>query len=987
MSETLPARNQPDSHHIDTPSLAMKYLNSRIEQMIDHYPDIHMVAEEAARAILRRLAGSTADPFQVYWHAFNHTHSSPRTYTGWEHYGTPEQSMNLVELVMRRFTITQQRNSDTLSQMGGFYTSDASAQMFNETNEVRLDPQRVLDEFWKLDFPKLYKVRLKTFWINQQSFCYLVTKVGLLVSAVSECQKQFLRMEDYLVLYEAVVNDVSTPFTPGKMRGDVMSYSNTEVTTFEYEGLHSTSALRFMTTEGRQILYCPDDEVPFVAFDTPEQLYLWVQRCVSDKSERERFMRKFVCLEHDQQAGWDVLDAKLAKLAVTRWDKKHNPFNTAPRRLDGYRFNYLADCMKTKMEQDARYLLMTNAKLTEALWIGYLDSFIKVYGGLSMLGWPIAAITVVAGASSVGLYVHKALYAVNARERREAIRGAALNTLNTVLTLPLLNDAMPEELEAIEDDPEAAAEIATNSLQPTAPQPAHDAQSIVASLRDAGDVASAQALDEMRPVVILASDLPTNETGALGSIYLRNGDEAYTLIAGVPYRVRYINSLKHWAVVDPMNPYAFDKLVPIALDTQGQWQVGNRLRLLGGGDAQPLDVWPLSRQTGMEPVALQPMETTVRVTVPLDNVERLLGSYMVRTRARGRLLAAYDVDKEAWRINHLGMHDFLWRAADGLWEFGTEEQWIKGSKSSPPARYTETMVLPPLPQPVIDAAAIPKLIHYIWVGDTLPNAAMIKNIIRNADKMKGYQSIIHVDLDQPGLVDELTEHFKSAANCTVKTLEDQPFFRAFRDNDTGKQYRLCRQGVARNYSAASDVVRYPLLDAYGGIYMDTDNSFKRALDNIDLLAAPNDVLLDDAVSFEKVHFHGYNSHVLGSHPNNPVLKLVTRTMQHRFRENPAFYSAARPVLEHDTPAPQAEAFWKYMNKVFHLTGPKLLNDVLRAFRSDYFDLALRDDLTASQGLMSMLYEQRLQARVAHYCPFSETVEVVVGNSHSWMMTR
>lgn len=208
-------------------AVQVNYWRHRIEQIATQYPDLESAAFEAARTLLTQLEAGVDDPYQVYWHWFDSANSSSRTYTGWEHYGRPRQSMTLVELVMRRFDLDQQRNSDLLAQMGGFYTADENTHAYNEHNEIRLDPREVLTYFWHIDFSSQYLSRLRGFWINNQATYRSVSKISMLCSAVLQCQRGDMTTEDFMEVYNAVANDPTSPFSPDKLYGDVVSSSTT----------------------------------------------------------------------------------------------------------------------------------------------------------------------------------------------------------------------------------------------------------------------------------------------------------------------------------------------------------------------------------------------------------------------------------------------------------------------------------------------------------------------------------------------------------------------------------------------------------------------------------------------------------------------------------------------------------------------------------------------------------------------------------------
>jgi len=1011
VTSTLESAGDLADTEADLLSASTRYWQTRLGQLIDQYPDLEGAAFAAAQYLLAKLGGFDHDPYEVYWHWFDSANTSPRTYTGWEHHGKPLQSMTLVELVMRRFNLEQQRNPDLLAQMGGFYTADAHAAHYNEHNEVRLDPRKVLQHFWDGDFATQYLSRLRGFWINQESAYRTVSKISMLCSATLQCQRGDMAVEDFLEVYAAVANDPSSPFSPEKLYGDNVSSSTTVVRALDVEGMVSHGVLRFCTAQGREILYCAMQHPSFVTVKNAEALYQWVQSHLATADSRQRFGVQFVRAEHNKQAEWATLQGHLSHIAKTPWAARKSRLNLLNKKLDGYTFNFLVDSLKADMEQDAKYLLMSNSRLEKGLWIGYLESFLKLYGGLSLIGWPVAALSIAAGLVEVGLYADKAINALDEKERSEAVRGAIIQALNLILTLPLLSDASllseydefdidtsaqldvdGEVLLPDEEDLDSGDDIDDSTLSSNQDEAGEtDSDSgVLGSDSDQKDAAQAQALRNAqdlaawRPVIIRDTGFKLHRHGPLAGLYVRQGFETYARLHSTLYRVRYVHALKQWAVVDPLNPYGLHSYIPITLHGN-IWRAASRITLSATDDVETTRLWNLAPSDPA--IGVQRPANTISIQVPLDDVEKIMDRYMVRIPERGHLLAMYDVEERTWRANHLGNTAYLWRTPEGEWRSGDRAQWLQGSTASPAPQTLNTITLPPLPALSNLAKAIPKVLHYLWIGHELPSQALLDNLLINDVRMKGYRTIIHADMDTPQLLRRLTWQFAGKANFEVKPLADEAFFQALRAGPSGAQYDALRSGVAKNYAAASDLLRYPLLDTYGGIYTDVDNTFVAVLDKVDLPAGPSDLLLDDAVVHSDVQYRGYNSHVLGSHPNNPVLKAVMRSMAQRYQARADFYTRPRPFLDQAKTPAQINEFWSYVRTTFDMTGPQVLDDVLRETRPDYYDLALRPDLRQSMGISSQEYELRLLARVQHYFPFANKAEIKVGSLHSWKTTR
>lgn len=205
-----------------TPAQRMRWVDDELRLhrqailYVNQYPDIYTFACQAARALLRKLAGVTLDPTQVYWHRFDNGVSSSRTFTGFEHFGPPLESMNLVELLIKRFDASAQDNSDALVVYGGFYAQAAGPGVFDERHEVRLLPDKVLGEFWALDFKRLYLQHVEAFWAAHSDTFRLLAKTHQLAEAVR--QRNAEGAEAYRARISAQAPELASPVTLAQVR-------------------------------------------------------------------------------------------------------------------------------------------------------------------------------------------------------------------------------------------------------------------------------------------------------------------------------------------------------------------------------------------------------------------------------------------------------------------------------------------------------------------------------------------------------------------------------------------------------------------------------------------------------------------------------------------------------------------------------------------------------------------------------------------------
>ncbi|MFF7107083.1 dermonecrotic toxin domain-containing protein [Pseudomonas sichuanensis] len=313
----------------------------------------------------------------------------------------------------------------------------------------------------------------------------------------------------------------------------------------------------------------------------------------------------------------------------------------------------------------------------------------------------------------------------------------------------------------------------------------------------------------------------------------------------------------------------------------------------------------------------------------------------------------------------------------------------------------------PIEYPTIDSTAlqpIPKQVSSIWVGDKVISRALLENLGNNARRLSESQYAYRLFLSNatPEAYRQnlrlLAEH---APTLQVVTLEEHPFYASFQSSPYFAQYQAAidgNGGVATNFSSASDVLRYPLLNHEGGLYLDVDDTLRapgrplmingqprgepgEAIDTVELLAPGDGLVLYPPVSNEKLGMHlQYNTTPIGSHPGNPLLETISEEMRTRFAAEPGFYDS-RPDPQLD---PQAA--YEYAEKLNRLTGPAMLTSVIDRH------LPLQATLRQVTNLYAMprvnaghfVDVQRFNQLQRQWLPLGRIVRI--GGSHSWATT-
>ena len=397
-----------------------------------------------------------------------------------------------------------------------------------------------------------------------------------------------------------------------------------------------------------------------------------------------------------------------------------------------------------------------------------------------------------------------------------------------------------------------------------------------------------------------------------------------------------------------------------------------------------------------------------QLSVPMDNIINLNASahtpdYVIVLR-QYLTQVAYDANLGTWRQRSVtslpGAHaevdmtfgDPVWLKSDGKWETGNIEQYNAVKPSLPTAQTHLTFTLPQLPQLPQNTLAIPSKIHYIWIGTQAPGSHLFDRIAKNFKYATEFTSTLHLDVS-----DELFTQIKFMSDIYTPTLQlskikDEPFYEVFKNSINADQYTTILEAEHKTWSAACDVIRFPLINYYGGLYLDMDDALIVSLVAGDIKAAPHDLLLGGIVTEATLDFEGYNTSHFASHPNSDMLTAISAEMHKRFIENRGFYSQPKPVLDltltGDALVKNKADCKAYHQTYFRLTGPTLMNDVLidkiPVVHKTMFELMPKYSTFQTQGIYDVTHHKQAIDCTHHYFPFSSKYIIETGNEHSWM---
>ncbi|AIR90102.1 dermonecrotic toxin domain-containing protein [Pseudomonas cremoricolorata] len=391
-------------------------------------------------------------------------------------------------------------------------------------------------------------------------------------------------------------------------------------------------------------------------------------------------------------------------------------------------------------------------------------------------------------------------------------------------------------------------------------------------------------------------------------------------------------------------------------DINGQW--GYPLSPLSPPHLPPIDVAPyfnlparIEPLPGADPEVAQ---SVFRHATFNSNADSLTGYYEHHPGVIKELELVYDLDADRF-IDMSQLNDVqptLYEPTPG--DYTVRPAQTPGSASDASRRASLLALgvdLPmPLPLPAAlpaDAQAIPKQILSLWVGDKHLPDAVLDTLAKNAERLQESTYAYRLFLSEANAesyAHNLAQLSAKAPGIEVLPLEQQAFFTQFQQGENYAHYQAALDGnggVARNYAAASDVLRYPMLHSEGGLYMDVDDqllsvrqstgegSEAAAIDDVELRTTPDGLLLHPPVQNQRLRMHcQYNTSMIGSHPGNPTLRAISEEMHSRYQATPDAYHV-RP-----DPLDDPQGYHRFAAQQSRLAGPALLNDVIDQLRPE-----------------------------------------------------
>lgn len=518
------------------------------DQYYEAFPDVRTVANEWGATLLRKHTGLQLNPDFIYWNHFDNAQNNSLCHSGWQHYGPPTLSMNVTELVMRRFNIYDQINAIDLDSDSGFYHVNKSVR-FDQTNEVPLLPSLIMADFWSNDFSTLYKQRLEQFWQEQASNGRLLLKALFFGYAWTAYMEGALSKPHLLLLLHTLGGPTALPPTLANLRAESTARRFAKVYTFNIGLQAATDILRIKAPDNTEVLYMAPSW--FKPFHSEEEMYNWLRHVAAEPRERTQLLRHFsdYSLEAEHRT---LLSRILDRIQAQPWTATQTDLNHNSREITEDAFSFLFATVRRRLEHDASLLLQSNYELRKELLLEELDALVRISSGLAPADPLIALVTVGAASLSFASHLTQSIYGKTRQQRQAAFRKTMLDAVTVLLDLPLLKGVGKDAWNEF------------NELDTLELSESDDTQAFSSANED--DASLYEAYEVERDI----EDLPEG-SGLRKGVYSLDAQHSFIRMDGRIFQVRYIEPLERWYVINPETPDNLTGAWPVQRDWQGRW--------------------------------------------------------------------------------------------------------------------------------------------------------------------------------------------------------------------------------------------------------------------------------------------------------------------------------------------------------------------------------------------------------------------------------
>lgn len=386
-------------------------------QVADELPNLQKAANATMHALIKKTFGMDINPENAFYCEFKTAQSSHDTVTGWEHHQPPDKAMSLARIPIANFVALQYMGPDNDEVDAGIYTT-ANGTRFDHANEIRIKPEELIEAFGAVDFLTQFKASLDVYrrehaqdlldFVVYRTLYDLARHTGERQGHDATAQLQSNIIQAALGYEQALV---------------ALGGASVSVSTFDINGYAATNM--YVVSSGRNVvLVAPTTSERMMFFRSMEALRQWVIDKAHGSGVHATEIEDAFSLRNRQDGivysgidRWaDVFFRSMSRQEAASY------ICISPQAIADWP-RYMADAMMQRLADDAEFLVVSQAHISDELWEAYLGSVDELMPMLQPIALPL----------QIGVHVHELVDAGNSGQRRHAVYGLASDALNLVL--------------------------------------------------------------------------------------------------------------------------------------------------------------------------------------------------------------------------------------------------------------------------------------------------------------------------------------------------------------------------------------------------------------------------------------------------------------------------------------------------------------------------------------------------------------------------
>ncbi|TBR35845.1 MULTISPECIES: dermonecrotic toxin domain-containing protein [Dyella] len=368
-------------------------------------PNIRESAKRTMAEIIQRRYGLKVDPSQLYFNVFKSAQTSDRSYTGWQHLRErPTRSVNLATLLITNFSAKEYLDPDAMNTLAGIYTSN-TADRYDETNEARILPSRLINDVWNEDFLQRFNGIMAEFWREHGTdyYQFLVLRtihdLGVQRQPLPDGSSLLSDLAENMVL--AALGYPEAKYTLGDTK--------VSVSTFDIYG-YTSSNMYVLHARDRWVLVAPSTEERLMEFSSLDELKRWII-AKAKRGDEGSIAQGFSLYRRQDGHFYSGVDSMLQYFKAHEPEASLGYIHANPQAipLDSWSSHRIAQT-QARMRDDTQTLITSKGEISEQLALSYFSAIDTVLPLLQ----PLTTI------AEAGVHIDQAINSDTSEQRLQA---------------------------------------------------------------------------------------------------------------------------------------------------------------------------------------------------------------------------------------------------------------------------------------------------------------------------------------------------------------------------------------------------------------------------------------------------------------------------------------------------------------------------------------------------------------------------------------